>query len=191
MKPMPTDAVSTLFTIQRWNFLLRVETWVEAENVAYFAHVGFVLAVETDGFSDEMRFAFLARTLLKALHKHKLSDVSYRVKKALLTRRWKLPDDLCTVIGHHHTVLVNGLPHPTAALVSLADQLALAKGYNVTPHLRPICRACRGADETILFEKAQQERVEWLCRTLGITPPMFSIIQKEVSEFEKQFAVQM
>ncbi|MGA9108898.1 MAG: hypothetical protein ACLPSL_05660 [Smithella sp.] len=47
MKDTLVDAITSLFMIQRWNFLPRVETWVEAENVAYSAHIGFALLCDT------------------------------------------------------------------------------------------------------------------------------------------------
>jgi putative hydrolase of HD superfamily len=85
MKDTLVDAIQSLFTIQRWNFLPRVETWVEAENVAYSAHIGFALlcnVAETSEF-NKMAFDYLAYEILKPLTKHFLSDVSYRSKTGL------------------------------------------------------------------------------------------------------------
>lgn len=83
MKGTLIGAFSRMFMLQRWNFLPRVESWVEAENIAYTTHLGYALAREADGFPDELVVHFLARSLLKSFTKHFLSDVSYRVRDAL------------------------------------------------------------------------------------------------------------
>lgn len=86
MKPTLVDAITSLFMIQRWNLLPRVETWVEAENVAYSAHIGFALLCDTIKNKPEFKqlaFDYLAYEILKPLTKHFLSDVSYRFKRAL------------------------------------------------------------------------------------------------------------
>jgi 5'-deoxynucleotidase YfbR-like HD superfamily hydrolase len=76
-------AFSRMFMLQRWNFLPRVESWVEAENIAYTTHLGYALAREADVFADDLVPHYLARSLLKSFTKHFLSDVSYRVRDAL------------------------------------------------------------------------------------------------------------
>jgi len=76
-------AFSRMFMLQRWNFLPRVESWVESENIAYTTHLGYALAREATGFPDELIPHYLARSLLKSFTKHFLSDVSYRVRDAL------------------------------------------------------------------------------------------------------------
>jgi len=88
MKDTLVDAITSLFTIQRWNFLPRVETWVEAENVAYSTHMGFALLCDTIKNTSEFQklaFDYIAYETLKPLTKHFLSDVSYRFKRALDT----------------------------------------------------------------------------------------------------------
>lgn len=88
MKDTLVDAITSLFMIQRWNFLPRVETWVEAENVAYSAHIGFALLCDTIKEKQELKeiaFDYLAYEILKPLTKRFLSDVSYRFKRALDT----------------------------------------------------------------------------------------------------------
>ena len=86
MKDTLVDAITSLFTIQRWNFLPRIETWVEAENVAYSTHIGFALLCDTikdTSKFQKLAFDYIAYETLKPLTKHFLSDVSYRSKSAL------------------------------------------------------------------------------------------------------------
>ncbi len=77
------DAIQSLFTLQRWNFLPRVETWVEAENVAYSTHIGYALAREQTSLNEQALEKFLIRSLLKSFNKHGLSDVPHRTRKVL------------------------------------------------------------------------------------------------------------
>ena len=86
MKPTLVDAITSLFMIQRWNFLPRVETWVEAENVAYSAHFGFALlcgVIKKPAEFKKLAFDYIAYETLKPLTKHFLSDVPYKFKRAL------------------------------------------------------------------------------------------------------------
>lgn len=76
------DAISTLFTLQRWNFVPRVETWVEAENVAYVSHLIYAIGRDSDLGAEEVERA-LARALLKSFGKHILSDISHYTRKAI------------------------------------------------------------------------------------------------------------
>ena len=41
-------ALRTLMTLQRWNFMPKIETWVEAENIAYVTHIAYVIAKTKD-----------------------------------------------------------------------------------------------------------------------------------------------
>ncbi len=76
-------AFSRMFMLQRWNFLPRVESWVEAENITYTTHLGYALAREARGFPNELLPHLVARSLLKSFTKHFLSDVSHRTRDAL------------------------------------------------------------------------------------------------------------
>jgi putative hydrolase of HD superfamily len=76
-------AFSGMFMLQRWNFLPRVESWVEAENITYTTHLAYALACEAKGFPAELLPHLVARSLLKSFTKHFLSDVSHRTRTAL------------------------------------------------------------------------------------------------------------
>lgn len=76
------DAISTLSTLQRWNFVPRVETWAEAENVAYVSHLIYAIGRDA-GLSGEQVEKALARAILKSFNKHHLSDISHYTRKAI------------------------------------------------------------------------------------------------------------
>jgi putative hydrolase of HD superfamily len=84
-------ALKTLTSLQRWNFLPRVDFWVEAENVAYVTHVGYAIG-RTHGMSPENLRNFLIRSLLKSFNKHFLSDIPVPTREAFKDIRsdvWK------------------------------------------------------------------------------------------------------
>ena len=51
----------------------------------------------------------------------------------IMTRLWELPPDVSMVVGAHHRVEIQGFPHPLAATVCLADQLATSHGAGLRP----------------------------------------------------------
>jgi HD-like signal output (HDOD) protein len=55
----------------------------------------------------------------------------------LVAKLWKLPADLQLVLAHHHSVTSGGYAHPTAAVIALAQKLALEEGPRVGWHLPP------------------------------------------------------
>lgn len=49
----------------------------------------------------------------------------------MMVERWDLPADVAWAVGHHHTVLIQGYPHPMAATVRVADGLAWMLGLGL------------------------------------------------------------
>ncbi|MCK5688698.1 hypothetical protein KAI87_05470, partial [Myxococcota bacterium] len=82
-----TDALSTLFSLQRWNAFPRVETWVEAENVAYVAHLAYAVG-RSGGLSDDALESILVSVLLKSFMKYELSDISFNTRQAIGEDAW-------------------------------------------------------------------------------------------------------
>ena len=44
---------------------------------------------------------------------------------------WKLPVDVQLVLGHHHDVMIDGLVHPLAAVVAIAEDLTRELGLGI------------------------------------------------------------
>jgi len=89
--------LESMLSLQRWNFLPRVETWVEAENAAYVTHLAYALG-RSRGFTDAQLEALLVRSLLKSLNKHFMTDINVGVREKLKARNpqaWtRLVDDM-------------------------------------------------------------------------------------------------
>jgi HD-like signal output (HDOD) protein len=50
---------------------------------------------------------------------------------AVVAGLWKLPADVRLVLGHHHDVVIDGLVHPLAAVVALAEDLTRDFGLGI------------------------------------------------------------
>jgi HD-like signal output (HDOD) protein len=81
----------------------------------------------------------------------------------LLAKHWKLPVEVQWVLGHHHHVQIQGRPHPIAAVVALADNLAARFGFGDDHRTKPeILRMARktlgleGAVVPLILELAEE-----------------------------------
>jgi len=75
-------ALSTILSLQRWNFLPRIETWVEAENAVYVTHVGYALG-RVKGMTTDHLLCFMHRNLLKSLSKHFTTDIPVPIRERI------------------------------------------------------------------------------------------------------------
>lgn len=95
-------ALGTVLSLQRWNFLPRVETWVEAENAVYVTQVTYALGRAT-GVSPEHLVCAMHRNLLKSLSKHFTTDVPVEFREQIKLKNptaWlKLVDQNATRTG--------------------------------------------------------------------------------------------
>ncbi len=51
-------------------------------------------------------------------------DAVHEEASQIMVKQWDLPPDIAYTVGAHHTVLIQGYPHPMAATVRLADEIA-------------------------------------------------------------------
>ena len=49
----------------------------------------------------------------------------------VLGRRWHLPADVVLVLENHHRYVMDGRPHPVAAVVAVADEIARRMGFGL------------------------------------------------------------
>jgi HD-like signal output (HDOD) protein len=54
---------------------------------------------------------------------------------AQVLERWELPASMHIVVGHHHSLLVDGFEHPGVAVMMLARQIADERGWGIRPRL--------------------------------------------------------
>lgn len=72
----------------------------------------------------------------------------------IMAKKWELPMDLQIPLGAHHQVMLEGRPHPVAATLCLADDIAHELGFGVVPQIveddGSEAAAARGASENAL-----------------------------------------
>ncbi len=90
------SALEMLTSLQRWNFLPRIETWTETENATYTAHMAYLIAKETNESEDFIKHLLL-RIMLQSLRKYEISDISKNtvniLKSIQLSDKYKQNDN--------------------------------------------------------------------------------------------------
>ena len=81
-------ALESMLALQRWNFLPRIETWVEAENATYVTHLAYAIG-RTRGMPMPQVSTLLVRSLLKSLNKHYMTDINVTVREKLKEKNGK------------------------------------------------------------------------------------------------------
>jgi len=76
------EAIHEILSVQRWNFLPRIDEWSEAENIAYYTHIAYALS-KAAKFSDNETLEIIYRCLLKSFNKHYLSDIPIKTRDAI------------------------------------------------------------------------------------------------------------
>jgi HD-like signal output (HDOD) protein len=56
---------------------------------------------------------------------------SHQDTSGIVARLWRLPMDVQLVLAHHHDVVIQGMAHPLAAIVAIAEQLTSELGFPV------------------------------------------------------------
>lgn len=84
-------ALKSLTSLQRWNFLPRVDVWTEAENIAYVAHVAYAIGNDSGLLAADTEH-LMNRLILRSFNKHLLSDIPMPTRDIL--RTLKEDDDM-------------------------------------------------------------------------------------------------
>lgn len=116
------EALHTLMSLQRWNFMPRVEIWTEAENAGYVAHLCYALAKLVDPPIDKgVVESLLIRSILDPLRKHDLSDIP---RKTL--------DTLRDIDNKRYWDLQNGSTKKAKELIPLSIRPLLEKHFRIS-----------------------------------------------------------
>lgn len=159
-------ALQTLLNLQRWNFLPRVETWVEAENAAYVTHVSYALG-RSLGLNNDQLEAILVRSAVKSLNKHYVTDISLSVQKKIRSIDPKVWGKLIDATADK---TANLFPRKIAA--SMRGYLQHDATY--------LSREDREAVETIV-SFAQQAVAEQECKTNAIIYSEYQAILDDIT----------
>jgi HD-like signal output (HDOD) protein len=83
----------------------------------------------------------------------------------LVAKLWQLPDDVQLVLGHHHTVTIQGYAHPTAAIIAIAEKVLREESG----------KAARALD----WDETNDYALIAAREALGLTPRALEAIRKD------------
>lgn len=88
----------------------------------------------------------------------------------MMVERWDLPADVAWAVGNHHIVLIQGYPHPMAATVRLADEIADALGFKLD------------SGGAAAMAKINTFSLERTLETLGLTEKQTALLKEDALE---------
>lgn len=95
---------------------------------------------------------------------------------ARLGALWELPEDIQRVIGHHHQPRIEGMVHPLAAAVCLAEHEALEAGWVVLDGGAPGPGGLFGAG----FDRSGAEARALAAEALGLDESRLALVRAEI-----------
>jgi putative nucleotidyltransferase with HDIG domain len=98
---------------------------------------------------------------------HAIEDVHAEASQ-VMARQWGLAAEVSLVVGAHHTVRIEGYPHPLAAAISLADHLAKDAGY--------------GCSAVSMSRERDSMPMRSVVETLRLTPKQLQLIGDDVEK---------
>ena len=105
---------------------------------------------------------------------------------AVMARFWDLPMEVQLAIEYHHQVLVEGYPHPLAATIALADELAHEMGFGLIDE----AEAGGGEDVSVGTHVAADRSVaatlDRAREALGLSDAQLELIRSEVEPLREQ-----
>lgn len=93
-----------------------------------------------------------------------------------MLENWGLPMQVRIVARNHHSLMVGGHPHPSVAILMLAEQLANEAGWGVTPVVKT------GIDEMPMVHGAEvsnSHECDRARQVLNITDKQFEVVRAE------------
>ncbi len=111
---------------------------------------------------------------------------------ALMSKLWSLPPEIPLVVGAHHSVHIEGYPHPMAATVCLAERLADDLGLGLVPRKQEEGEAQKPSDLSGLEIHDQADRssgiaIERATEALQLNDQTMQLIEREARELLDQF----
>ena len=111
-------------------------------------------------------------------------DGAHAEAGALMAKLWELPAELPYLLEAHHRVEIDGYPHPLAAAVCLADDLAAEGGYGLVP---PEDAKDAGALQTHPgTDRSGPVALERAREALHIGEEQWGLIQREAEELLRE-----
>lgn len=102
----------------------------------------------------------------------------------IMAQHWDLPSDLRLAISAHHQVLIQGHPHPLAATVTVANELAHLLGSGVLPKADQTLTAMSEDERDCIrahtsVDRSGSETLRNARTALGLDEPTLNLIREE------------
>lgn len=97
-------------------------------------------------------------------------DAVHEEASRMMVERWGLPPDVALAVGHHHTVKMQGYPHPLAATIRVSDELAQILRFSID--------SGRGQAMAAVNEMPIDEAIE----ALGLTEKQIDLLKTDALE---------
>jgi HD-like signal output (HDOD) protein len=107
-------------------------------------------------------------------------DRVHQRSSELMAKHWALPPDIGFALGAHHQVLIQGYPHPLAATVAIANDLATELGAGVIPKSSAgvdESRACLAAHSEV--DRTSPHTLAQAREALRLTDATLALIRKD------------
>ncbi len=110
----------------------------------------------------------------------------------LMAEHWSLPAEIKLALGAHHQVLIEGIPHPMAATLCLAEEIAHEIGYGVLPkadavsnEMSVIERDCVRSHTSV--DRSSIKTLEHAATALGLSELQLDLIRTDARALAEQF----
>ena len=111
---------------------------------------------------------------------------------AQMAKLWGLPPEVQLVLMAHHRVLIDGYPHPLAATVCLADEIAHELGLGILPTEKTeetsleLEQACLQSHTQI--DRSSERTLACARESLRLTDPQLELIQRDAENLRDRLA---
>ena len=110
----------------------------------------------------------------------------------LMASHWGLPAEIKMVLSAHHQVIIQGHPHPLAATVCLADEVAHEVGFGVIPKADAVVNQMSELEKDCVrshtsVDRSTPKTLEHVATALQLGEPQLALIREDAAALIEQF----
>ena len=110
----------------------------------------------------------------------------------LMASHWGLPPEIKMALGAHHQVMIQGFPHPLAATVCLADEVAHEISFGVIPKADAIVSQMTELEKDCVRSHTNVDRsgpktLEHVATALQLGEPQLELIRTDAAALVEEF----
>lgn len=110
----------------------------------------------------------------------------------LMASQWSLPAEITIALKAHHQVLIEGVPHPMAATICLAEEVAHEIGYGVIPKADAVSSQMTALEQDCVrshtsVDRSSPKTLEHAAAALHLNESQLEQIRTDARAFAEQF----